>query len=139
MHKISQTIEHGSMVVKLTVRGATGWDKYEERVLFRRLYTMVTGNATYTGDDFMTVKIQALSDYTSLVTRTVLAEGLPIPFPTPESDDKALCAGFEYLREIPIKVYEQWLKLLEKADEPPGDPDLFPPDNLTDGQKKAKE
>lgn len=135
-HKISQTIEHGSMTVKLTVRAAVGFDKYTERVLFRRLYTAVTGKA-YTADDFGTPTVQALSDYTSLVNRTVSVEGLPLAFPTAESDDKELCAGFEYLREIPFLVYDRWLDALNKSDEPPGDPDLFPPDALADDKKKT--
>lgn len=136
MHKISQTIEHGTMTVKLTVRAAVGFDKYTERALFRRLYTIVTGKV-YTAEDFNTPQVQALSDYTSLVNRTVLVEGLPIPFPTLESDDKELCAGFEYLREIPFKVYDKWLDALNKSDEPPGDPDLAPPEALPEDKKKT--
>lgn len=136
-YKISQTIEHGSMTVKLTVRAAVGFDKYTERVLFRRLYTIVTGNP-YTAQDYNTPLVQALLDYTSLVNRTVSVEGLPLSFPTAESDDKSLCAGFEYLREIPYMVYDKWLGALNKSDEPPGDPELFPPETLTEEQKKAK-
>src|SRR5687767_10347472 len=97
--QLTKELAHGKQVVTVTVRAASGWDSYQERILFRRVYTMITGNETYTGADYWTAEVQALNDFVEMVNRTVSVTGLPISWPTPQSSEKDLCAGFEYIKE----------------------------------------
>lgn len=137
MPQLTKELERGNLVVQVTVRSATGWDSYQERVLFRQVYTMVTGKENYTGVDYWTPEVQALNDFVELVNRTVSVSGLPIVWPTPQSSEKDLCAGFEYIKQIPLTIFQAWKNMLDDVDKAPGDPDLFPPEELTEEQKKA--
>lgn len=135
--QLTKEFQHGKLAVSVTVRSATGWDKYQEQVLFRHMWALVAGR-DYTVNDLMTVEARALNDFVELVNRTVTVSGLSVPWPTPQSSERELCAGFDYLKEIPLSIYQAWLNLLDDVEKAPGDPGLFPPEDLTDEQKKAK-
>jgi hypothetical protein len=137
MFELTQTIEHGNLKVDVTVRAESGFDTYVEKILFTRLYQIVMGR-DYQSADWWTPETQAVNELVPVINRTVVASGIPISWPNYKSDDKALCAAWEYLQQIPAPVWEAWAKLVKKANEPPGDSDLFPPEALPDSKKKTQ-
>lgn len=137
MFELTQKIEHGSLTVEVTVRGESGFDTYVEKILFTRLFELVMGR-TYAAADWWTPETQAVNELVPVINRTVTVSGIPVSWPNHKSDDKELCAAWEYLQKIPAPVWTAWTKLIKKASEPPGDPDLFPPETLTDSKKKTQ-
>lgn len=135
--QLTKELQHGKLTVQITVRAAAGWDRYQELVLFRHVWRMITGRE-YAAEDYASIESQVLNDFVELVNRTVSISGLPIVWPSPQSSEKELCDGFEYIKQIPLSIYNGWLRLLEDVEKAPGDPDLFPPDDLTDDQKKIR-
>lgn len=138
MFELSQTIEHGSLKVDVTVRAESGFDTYVEKILFTRIYEVVIGH-DYKSVEWWTPETQAINELVPVINRTVTVSGIPVAWPNYKSDDKALCAAWEYLQQIPAPVWEVWKQLVKKANEPPGDPDLFPPETLPDSKKKTQE
>ena len=134
--ELSKTLEFGSLKVAVTVRGKTGFDRYVENILFSRLYERVTGTP-YSGDKWMTPETQAINQIVALINRTVAVSGLPIEWANASSDPEKLCASYEYLKQIPASIWDDWVDLVEEADKPPGDPDTLPPDKLSDDKKKT--
>lgn len=138
--QLTKELKHGKgkheLIVQVTVRSAAGWDKYQEQVLFRHIWKMVMGR-DYIGEDIWSLESRVLNDFVEVVNRTVKVTGLPIAFPTPQSTEQELCAGFNYIKEIPLSIYQAWLNMLEEVETAPGDSDLFPPETLTEEQKKA--
>lgn len=140
--QLTKELQHGTgkntLTVQVTVRSATAWDKYQEQILFHHMWRMITGR-DYAIADYASVESRALNDFVEVVNRTVAAIGLPISWPTPQSNEKDLCAGFDYLKQLPLSIYNDWLRLLDEVERAPGDADLFPPEDLTDEQKKVQE
>lgn len=134
---LTRDLQHGRIATTITVRSAAGWDRYQEAVLFRHVWRMVTGR-DYSAEDIGGIESRALNDFVELVNRTVSISGLPIVWPTPQSGEKDLCAGFEYIKEIPLVIYNGWLQMLVDVEAAPGDPELFPPEHLSTEQKKAE-
>lgn len=135
---LTKDLQHGKLTATITVRSAAGWDRYQEAVLFRHAWRMVTGR-DYSAEDIGGVESRALNDFVELVNRTVSISGLPIQWPTPQSSEKDLRIGYEYIKEIPLSIYNRWLQMLVDVETVPGDPELFPPEHLSTEQKKAKE
>jgi hypothetical protein len=137
MMEITRTITHNELSVTITARSEAAFDLYVERVLLTRLCKMITG-AEYSLDNWWTFDMQALNQFVPAINRTVSITGLPMQWPTATSPDAELCVGYEYLKQMPLPIWEGWLELITDANSAPGDPDLFPPESLTDKQKKAK-
>ena len=137
MFELSKTIKHGDLTIDITVRPETGFDTYVEKVMFNRIYELIMKRG-YALADWWTPETQAINEMIPVINRTVTVTGIPIAWPNARSDDKEICAAWEYLKEIPGPAWEAWTALITKANEPPGDPDLVPPEALPESKKKTQ-
>lgn len=120
------TFEHDGL--KITLRPHTGRDVLWWRVIFGKLDTKASDF------DFW---LEAFQTLVSILTQTVSVEGdLGFTLPAPSADVDTLKAAADKLLER-WDLWKRWEDALRQVDTPVNDPDLLPPERLTDGQKKA--
>lgn len=113
----------------ITVRARTGMDVIRVRMLFRQIVPDVS-DPDY---DFWVIVAPTFVD---MVQRSTVKGSLGFTWPKAGDDAEKLRKAAKALLEQDSTLFLTWEEQLSEVNEIPNDPDLRPPDMLTEEQKK---
>lgn len=121
----------------ITMREEIGRDVFSTRVVYRKLLkkTDETQNGASDSDD---VTQEMMIAFASMVCQTETIEG-DLGFTLPDANAAApvLRTAFEQWQTLSPAILVAWTRGIRDVNTPPGDPDLFPPEDMDEKKEVA--
>ena len=118
---------------RITVREPVGWDQMDGLHLYRHLYSL----GIPTEDTAGAIEYNRREIFINAVLRSTIEGDLDFPWVAPDSTTQEFCVAYEAFGQQPVTLVQTWVAALTETANGIGDPELAPPETLTDAKKKT--